>query len=331
MPIKPLLLASLLLSFCCSLSAVSPDISLPEWYNSSFGIIDWSPQENLLVVKASVDAKSVDLHEVSCSVEQDFGIKHKSDKKSKEKIKMGERYVFMFRLQVKPESAGWLNFDLRARPDREGLLTEIAKDSSQPLTQELRKSEAAKIEVPMMLGQSIPVMVSKDIAISATPAMTCRRFDAKQKALYLWLPEERMATGIVAETFKAMKKAFDSGQYKSAAAAGTLIINKLQSAKDSLKATPEDGVTLEIPARMAEELLRINRGTFLALENSDVSELESLCENYGSGYAKAFACYNLASFKHEKKETKAALALIEKALKIIPTWPAAKDLKNSLK
>lgn len=330
MQLKSLILLLALLFLSSHSFAVSPDIRLPEWYKCDFGIADWSPDQRILTVRAAISATRVDLHSVSCRLEQKLSKPNLSEIKEHKLVKKGDKAVFLFRLQVDNECKGWLNFDLRARPDEKGMLAAIAELEAKPLTNKVLENEIMKLKQPIMLGQSLPVFVAPDIAIGVTAEIAFRPFTLAEQSVYLWLPEERFGTGIKAESFKALKKAVDAGQHRSAAAACTLIINKLAGDKAGLKAEPRQGEVFEIPGSVAIDLLTLNRATFIALEKGDSTELKQLSEQLKSGYVKAFACFNLARICIGKKDKAKAKALLKQALELIPTWPVAAVLQEKM-
>ncbi len=326
------LIIVMILMFCASHSfAVSPEMRLPEWHKTEFGIADWSPEQGLLVVKAAISAPLVDLHEVSCSLQHDFSTMPPEPARTHKIIKKGDKAVFMFRLNVKPECHGWLNFDLRARPDSKGLLEAIQIHANKPLSKAILASEIEKLEKAILLGQSIPVFVAEDIVVGVTREIALRPFAVDGNSFYVWLPEERFGTGIVAETFKALKKSASANQFRSAAAACSLIINKLKGQKAGLRAEPAHGEIFEIPNSVAVNLLELNHATFSALENSKHKRLQELTENMKSGYIKAFACFNLAMNKLKANKKPEGIALLKKAVELIPTWPKAQKLLEEIK
>jgi hypothetical protein len=251
--------------------------------------------------------------------------------KSHKLVKKGDKAVFMFRLNVKPECKGWLNFDLRALPDRQGLLKALKNDSEKPLTHALLESEAEKLSQPILLGQSIPVFVAEDIVVAVPAEIALRPFEIGNESFYLWLPEERFGMGIVAESFKALKKSAAANQFRSAAAACSLIINKLKGTKAGLRAEPTQQEVFEIPNSVAINLLELNHATFSFLENKESKSLQILMEKVKSTYIKAFACFNMAMTRNRTKDGKARAKLLEKAIELIPTWPKARKLLEELK
>ena len=331
MQLKSLLLLNLFLIFASPLFAVSPDIRLPEWYKSDFGILDWSPEEGILVVKAEIEARGVDLHQVSCALDQQLDpIDHKLPKK-RELIKSGDKAVFMFRLHVKAPKNGWLNFDLRARPDKNDLQKRLDEFQDKPLTLEILKSEIEKMEQPVMLGQSLPIFLAEDIALSTMAVMAFRPYYFEKNCFYLWLPEERFGTGILAESMKALNKAAEAGQYRSAAAACNLVVNRLESSNTGLKASLAESETIEIPAQFAIEMLKINQAIFNYFEKSDESRLKEMVNSLKPGLNKAFACFNMAQIFRQQGQKQKARKWVEIALEIVPTWPEAKHLNEALK
>ncbi|MFZ5952477.1 MAG: hypothetical protein ACOYXC_17380 [Candidatus Rifleibacteriota bacterium] len=330
MPMKSLFLIFCFVFSASGIFAVSPDINLPEWQKTEFGIADWSPENGILVVRATIRAINTDLHQVSCSLSQQLDAAGQKEAKGRERLKAGESAVFLFRLSVKGPAHGWLDFDLQARPDADGLLQQIAKISGKPLTAEILRDEVAHLNQPIKIGQSIPIVVSNDIALNLTPEMTFSLTSTPAGGLYLWLPKERFSTGIVAESLKAMNKAVETGQFKSAAAACTLVINRLNASKENLKAETRPGETIEIPGKTMIEMLKVNRATFSDLDKKDAGELKSLIDSLKPSYSKAFAHFNLSRIL-VKKDNRQAQLQIEQALKIIPTWPEAASLKKHLK
>ncbi len=330
MPIRPLLLIFYFVFFASGIFAVSPDVNLPEWQKTEFGIADWSPENGILVVRATLRAINTDLHQVSCSLSQQLDAAGQKEAKSRKLLKAGESAVFLFRLTVKGPAHGWLDFDLQARPDSDGLLQQIARMKDKPLTVEILRDEAAHLNHPIKLGRSIPIVISNDLAISLPPEMTFSLTPTPAGTLYLWLPRERFSTGIIAESLKAMNRAAETGQFKSAAAACTLIINRLSASKDSLKAETRPGETIEIPGKNIIEMLKVNRAAFSSLEKGNAGELKDLLESLKPSYTKAFAHFNLARIL-EKKDKKTAQNQIEQALNIISTWPEAISLKKHFK
>lgn len=331
MQLKTIALLSLLIMLTCRLSAVSPDISLPEWQKTEIGVSDWSPEEGILLVKVSLEAKNISIRKVSCQLNQKFDSAQAPELRTKEIINAGDKAVFLFRLHVKPEISEWIECDLRAQPDQDGLrkLVETMKDK--PLTMEILQNEVNSTTQPVLLGKSFPIFVAEDIAMGTTAEMAFRpSLEHNGKKFYIWLPPETLGAGITSEAFKALRNSVRSGNYKSAISACNLIIRRTESNKQPLTMTKGAGETFVIPDKVALEMLLANRAIFALLDNPESKELSELAGKIKPCYSRAFIYFNLAQSLSSGSKKVEALDWVKKALVEIPSWPTAQKLKKSL-
>ncbi|GAB4267764.1 MAG: hypothetical protein Kow0029_02510 [Candidatus Rifleibacteriota bacterium] len=320
-----------LMIYACPLAAVTPDISLPEWQKTEIGIPVWSPDEGLLVIKVCLTAKDVELYDVFCQLNQSFAPEQKTEIKRMEKIGAGEKVIFMFRFQVKPDLHAWIDLDLRARPNPEDLQKKAFGQNLPPLSAEILRNEINSIKKPILLGKPFPIYVSRDIAICATPQMIFKqKLEINGHKFYVWLPEENIGSGLTAETFKALRSAFDSKNYRSAAAACSLLIKRLGKEKEPLKFAPEKESSFSVPVRTAIEMLEADNALFSALASGNAEELLNYAARVKPSYASAFAYFNSAMMMKLKGKKDIARKWVERALVEVPAWPAAEALKKSV-
>lgn len=331
MQLKTLSIVCLLILCSCRLSAVSPDIRLPEWNKTEVGISDWYPDQGLLMLRVSLEAKNVSIHEVTCQLHQNFDQAQTGSIRNKAVVKAGDKAHFIFRLNVKSGLNDWIECDLRARPNQKELRALVAQIEGKPLSKEIMQNEINSITKQIQLGKSIPIFIAKDIALSTTAEMAFRpELEVKGKKFYVWFPPDNLGAGITPETFKALRNSVRAGNFHSAIAACDLLIRRLEKNEQSISISKSKGEKFMIPAKVAQEMVKANKAIFEALKNADSSELIQFAKSMKPSYTRAFVYFNLAQILSISKRNTEALDWINNAMLEVPAWPEARRVKKLL-
>jgi hypothetical protein len=323
---QPKIFIALMLLFITTsrLFAVSPDIRLPKWYETKMAISEWNPEQNQLGVKIELKAIATDLHDVSCSLSFNGKI---TDIRQKKVVSANDTAIFLFNLQAGNNKNGWIDIDLKARPDKTGLKKQVNKIVGQPLSKELMLNEIKKMNAPVLLGTSIPFFINDDIAIGTTADMAFKPvLSIENRKIYLWLPPENIDSGLTAESFKAFQKAIDSQNYSSAIAACKLLLRRLDQKNKPIEINKKNGEKFLIPVKVLKEILIVNHATLSLIDKRIDTELKSAVDSTKTSFIKAFAMFNLGQFYLQKKETNKGYELIEMAISEVPSWPLAKNI-----
>jgi hypothetical protein len=331
MQLRTFIMICLLFFSAGKLWAVSPEIRLPEWNFTEFGIADWEPDQKLLQLKAVVEAKEVDLKNVSCQLFQDIAPNQNGNIKEKSLLAAGDKAVFIFRLQIEPEVSAWINFDLRAQPDQDDLRKVVSAKNFKALTSEILNKEIESMNKPVAIGRTLPIFVAEDIALAVTREMAFRpAIKHKNRKLYIWLPNGPVGQGIAAETFRALQNAVTAGNYRSAVAACKLLVRKLSEKNEPLVMEKSKDEKFMIPASVAREMLQADQALFEALESQNYDKLKSFADAMKPAYSRGFVYFNHAQLLLSAKQNSEALKWFRKAAKDIPSWPEADRMIKSL-
>ena len=168
----PVIRTALLLVICCMFmnspqaQAVTPQVRLPDWHTRNVALAEWKPEEGILVISVMVKADQVDISDISSRLYAPAELNIPVDRHERKTLKKGEKVIFLHKINVKPGFAGWLELDIRAMPDRDGLLELAARNhAKEPLTRKIVEEEIKTISQPLFIGISVPVLLNDDIAI----------------------------------------------------------------------------------------------------------------------------------------------------------------------
>lgn len=315
------------------LTAMTPEIRLPDWQKSKIDISEWKPDQKLLTVRIDIEAPSVQLENVSSQLHLPAELNTSSGKHERPILKKGDKVIFLHRIGVKSEFAGWAEVEMKAQPSQAEMLQLIKEaHSNEPATLAILEAEAMTINQPLFFGRSIPLLVRDDIAL-CTAAETAFKpdFKAMEKEFYFWYPESGFGKGLTSEGLKAFTGAIAAGNLKSAEAAGKMLIKKLETGKAPLMLTRANNETFAIPAPVAIELIEANLMSLKAIVNKDPKSLEKLLEGLKPGYTRPFLMFNLASLFASQRNNTLARSWYEKAIADIPAWPLANKNLKALK
>jgi hypothetical protein len=145
MQLKTVMAIILLTFFATRLSAVSPDIRLPEWQKHEIRISEWQPAQKTLMLSVGIKAINTALKNVSCSMFLPWS-QQTTETKKRELLQSQDKAIFIFRLQVPEALSSWIDIDLRAQPDKAGLKKQIDKISDKPLTVEALNEELESLD-----------------------------------------------------------------------------------------------------------------------------------------------------------------------------------------
>ncbi len=336
MPCKKIALTAV--SVCFSLAAaclpaMTPEIKLPEWQRSKIDISDWEPDNKILTVRVDIEAPSVKLENISSQLHMPAELAASGSRHERPVLKKGDKVIFLHKLSIKPDFAGWAEVELKAQPSQTELLQLIKeKHSKEPATSAILEAEAMTIKEPLFFGRSMPLLVRDDIAL-CTAAETAFKPDYKALGteFYLWYPESGFGKGLTNEGLKAFTGAIAAGNLKTAESAGSMLIKKLEAGNEPLTLSRANNETFAIPSSVAVELIQANLMTLKAIVNKDPVAFESLIENLKPGYTRPFLMYNLASLYESQKSRGKARIWYEKAIAEIPAWPLAQKNLKALK
>ena len=247
--------------------------------------------------------------------------------------KKGDKVVFLHKFSIKPDFAGWAEVELAAQPAKEGILALIkSAHANEPATAAILEAEAQTIDNPINFGRSMPLLVREDIAL-CTAAETALKPDFKVNGqqFYFWYPESGFGKGLTSEGLKAFTSAIGNSNLKSAEAAGSMLIKKLESSKEPLTLSRANNETFAIPAAVAIDLINANLTTLKAIIEKNPEALEKKINDMQPGYTRPFLMFNLASLYESQKKSGPAKLWYEKAINEIPAWPLAETSLKRLK
>ncbi len=327
MQLRTVIAILLLTFFATRLSAVSPDIRLPDWQKHEIRITEWQPEQKTLMLSVSIKAINTAIKDISCSMFLPWS-QQTTETKKRELLEPQDKAIFIFRLQVPETLSSWLDIDLRAQPDKEGLKNQIAKFTDKPLTVKVLNDELKSLNAPIMLGKSIPVFVANDIALSATSELTFRpEIEINGHKFYIWLPPANFGSGLTKESFKALKNALKSGNFKAAIAASKLLSRRIEKHEKPIAAKKDNGDTFIIPTPVLKQVLEANMALLQSLAaNNDSKPLQKHVKNAIPSFSRPFLLFNLGQIYNMHQQDAEAHKYLQMALKDIPAWPLAKKL-----
>lgn len=335
----PVIRTALLLIICCmfmnshQVQAVTPQVRLPDWHTRNVSLTEWKPEEGILVISVMVKADQVDLSEISSQLFAPAELNIPLDRHERKTLKKGDKALFMHKINVKPGFAGWLELDIRAMPDRDGLLELAAsKHAKEPLTLRIIEEEIKTISQPLFIGISLPVLLNDDIAISTMPEATFRNdFEVDGSKYYLWYPPEGLGKGITAEGLKAYSAAIRSGSLPRSESAAKMLLRRFETNSQPITFEKEKGETFMLPTTVAADLIEANQLTLQAVTKQRSEELIRRLATMKPVYTRPFLYYNLALLENNLKKKAAAIKYLEMALTDLPAWPLAEKLLKKLK
>jgi PHD/YefM family antitoxin component YafN of YafNO toxin-antitoxin module len=313
--------------------AVTPQVRLPDWHSTSFSLAEWKPEEGILVISVMVKADQVDLSDISSRLYAPAELNIPVDRHERKTLKKGEKTLFMHKINVKPGFAGWIELDIRAMPDRDGLLELAAKNhAKEPLTLKIVEEEIKTISQPLFIGTSLPVLLSDDIAISTMPEATFRNdFEADDCKYYLWYPPEGLGKGITAEGLKVYSTAIRSGSLTKSESAARMLLRRFETNSEPITIEKKNGETFMLPTAVAADLIEANQLTLQAVTSKRSEELARRLATMEPVYTRPFLYYNLAILENSLKKKTPAIKHLEQALSDLPAWPLAEKLLKQLK
>ncbi len=334
MPIKGLIL--LLLTTCIfsqSVFAMSPQIRLPQWHNTSISLSEYKPDQGLLTVQVEIVADFVSLSNISSRLHGPESLKLTADVREKAILKKGDRAVFLHQIKLAADYHGWLEVDVRAQP-HQGELMQLVKATSKdsPIALKVLEAEVRSVNQPISIGRSMPLFTSNDIAMSTTAEMALRpELKVGNHQLYLWYPPTGIGSGLTAEALKAFDTAIRQGNFSRAEAAARLVKKRFSDDKEALLLEKAKGETFTIPGKMVIELIDANLVTLKALNEKDPMVLLKAAQAAGASYLRPFLHFNLATVYELNKQPSEAKEHFLAARKDLPTWPMLDKRIKSLK
>jgi hypothetical protein len=313
--------------------AVTPQVRLPDWHTRNVSLTEWKPEEGILVISVMVKADQVDLSDISSRLYAPAELNIPLDQHERKVLKKGEKVLFMHKINVNSGFAGWFELDVRAMPDRDGLLELAAsKHAKEPLTLKIVEEEIKTISQPMFIGMSIPVLLNDDIAISTMPEASFRNdFEAGGSKYYLWYPPEGLGKGITAEGLKVYSTAIRSGSLTKSESAARMLMRRFETNKEPITVEKGNGETFMLPAAVAADLIEANQLTLQAVTSKRPEELIRRLATMKPVYTRPFLYYNLAVLENSLKKKAPAIKHLEQALSDLPAWPLAEKLLKQLK
>ena len=316
-----------------SLQAMTPQVRLPDWQRSQIAISEWQPEHGILIIRVTVEASAMALSNVSSRLHIPVEPSLPDNTHKKQSMKKGEKAVFMHKINIKPNFAGWCEVDLRAQPDKKELIELIGSvHANEQATRAILEAEAQTISQPIFIGNSMPLLLRDDIAICTAKETAFRPdFKSDNHEFYVWHPESGTGTGLTAELLKAFSAALSAGNVKNALSTAETLIRKLKGSKDPLKLEKANGESFMIPAEVAIALIEADTLTLSAVVNKDTESLQKALMAMKPGYTRPFLMFNLGNLYASLKKNDKAKTYIKQALDAIESWPLAKKQLENLK
>ncbi|HOI89385.1 MAG TPA: hypothetical protein PLK28_02620 [Candidatus Rifleibacterium sp.] len=318
-------IAGILAFAASSLTAMTPEIRLPEWQRSKIDISEWKPDQKLLTIRVDIEAPSVQLEKITSKLHLPEELGVNAGQHERPFLKKGDKVVFLHKFSVKPDFAGWAEVELAAQPSQDGVLALIkSAHANEPATAAILEAEARTIDKPLNFGRSMPLLVRDDIALcTAVETALKPDFKVNGQQFYFWYPESGFGKGLTSEGLKAFTSAIGNSNLKSAEAAGNMLIKKLETSKEPLMLSRTKDETFAIPAPVAIDLINANLATLQAIVEKSPETLEKDINAMQPGYTRPFLMFNLASLYETQKKSGLAKLWYEKAISEIPAWPLA--------
>ena len=336
MPLTRIALLSLI--YCLFMNAalvqaVTPQIRLPEWHRTSVAISEWKPDQGILVISVSIEANQVSLSNISSELHAPAELNAPADRHERAVLARGDKTVFMHKISVKPGFSGWFELDVRAQPEKSGMLALVAgTHAKEPLTRKILEEEVNTINQPIYIGTSLPVLLRDDAALSTMPeAAFNNAYEQNDRKYYLWYPPESMGKGITAEGLKVYSAALHTASLSKADSAARMLLRKLENDKEALVIEKAGGETFMLPAMVACELINANQLTMRAVTSKKPEIITEYLTAMQPGYTRPFLYYNLALLENSLKKRAQAIKSLESALADQPAWPLAEKLLKKLK
>lgn len=319
--------------FASDVSAVSPQVQLPQWYKSKISVTEWKPEHSSLTIRVELESTLSTITQISSVLHFPKSLNIPADRRERDYLNKGDKAVFMHRVTINPDFSGWIDVELRALPLKSALVAQSRIDNTRnPLTAELVEAEIEAISTPLFVGATIPLLVRDDIAISSTPELAFKPdFAFENHKFYLWYPPVATSSGAILEAMSMYRAALIEGHCSKAIHAARLLQKLLKSHDKPLELTGKNGAVFTIPVKVAHDILQACILTLQAIDSKDSVKLEKAARQMVPSLSRPFVYYNLANIYRIERDRDNNIKWLEKALEDYPAWAEAQSKLNSAK
>lgn len=328
---KTCLLSLLLLTLSIQmLSAMTPEIKMPQWCKTEVSLTEWNPETSMFIISVEIAADKIDMSQVTSKASFQKWPNLKVREHEREFLKKGERSMFSHKIHAKAPFETWVDFDIRALPDIKQLLALIEVENKNNATKRgILTRDAQRIDKPVYIGLSIPLCVREDLAMAVTSDLLPALVKEKDAPLYYtWNPKDFKINSPIASSLKIFEKAMKTQNPESLRIALLGIEQACDKhAEDFVVLQLIDGTDIALPKQMLLEFAKLNSATQAALKAKNPARLIEFTDTLpADSFVKPFAHFNLAGIFNQKASFESAAKNYKIAISKQPTWPLAKEL-----
>ncbi|MDD3000594.1 MAG: hypothetical protein PHF29_02455 [Candidatus Riflebacteria bacterium] len=332
MPAKTILflITAFTLSIFTGANAMTPRVTLPDWYQYNITVSEWNPEKGEVTIATKITALSADISDLSCNITPSKSVTpilKKNEKYFAKLLKKGENIVFEQSFHVKTGTSVWLDMAIRGLPDKKEMLALVNKQyANKPSMLAVMQNEVKELSSPVYIGKIMPLLLRKDNALFSVEetAPELETFKDGQQ-YYIWNPKTVQSSGFEAESLRAFASFTGSRNYVNAEKIGDLIISRMQNSNKPMLLEKGNGDTFMIPINVAKDLINFNVALLNALSKNTAAPIEENIKNLKDSDIKLMSEFNLATFYLKLGQKEKALEIFEKLRDALPGWQAVKE------
>lgn len=325
-------LMAMFTAITCVATAMTPQLTLPQWQETKITFTQWEPEKNELSLEITVNALDISIENLTCELSSSDGnVKIMTPSHKTGLVKPKQKATFKTLIKIKPETSFWLDVALRGKPDTKVLAEKVSeKYKNQPNLKMVMESEVAQIKDSLYFGRLLPVLARADVALSGVPETTMTAISHKEKKYYMWQPEPTMGRGFEAESLKTFAAAVRQKNHANAEKIGTVLSNRLKSNNTPITIEKANGDSFMIPVKVANMLIKANIATLAAFKDENPEELETFIKETEPSDVRLMAKFNLGQLHLSLNNKGKAQSIFREIAKQLPSWPLLQSVAGAL-
>jgi tetratricopeptide (TPR) repeat protein len=309
------------------LSAVTPQVRLPDWHSSSYQIQDWNPKTKVITIKLKLSATKVALKEISSKIFWSKEFKEISKKEGQKFLPKGEKTEFIYKAKVLSTPQKWLECNIYAMPDKLSLKAVTQKEKNKSNFQVLAvNSEIDAIDKPLTINHPISIYLDQNIAVSDMPQSILKaNWKELNSSFFFWYPSIDMTAGFTKEAFKPLFNALSSQNFNATSKACDFILKLIKKKANSGNFNFDfQKAHYSMPPMVCKRLIKANLLSLELTRTNSPEKFENEINGLPDSFTKAYMLANLGTAFRKNTNFSKAKAYYKKALTYIPAWPQVK-------